>query len=194
MRETSVPKAPGSSETHAYDLQAIRDFIGLVPENCKVVVALAGYAGLSKSEIQGLVWDGYNGREIAVLSSVVNGKRGDTKTDARKDSIPLIEPVRKMLDMHRLKMGNPATGVMFPTKNGTPLSLHNLYWDYIQPVLERCALCNERKAQHENAIKEAKPEDRHEYQRDSSRPEWHGWQVVSAMAQLEAMVATETVQ
>lgn len=117
MRETSIPKAPGSSETHAYDLQTIRDIIGLVPENCKVIVALAGYAGLSKSEIQGLMWEGYNGRKIAVLSSVVNGKRGDTKTDARKDSIPLIEPVRKMLDMHRLNVRIPLAESS--TVNGT---------------------------------------------------------------------------
>jgi len=163
------------------------------------------------------------------LSSVVNGKRGDTKTDARKDSIPLIDPARKMLDMHRLKMGNPAAGVMFPTKNGTPLSLHNLYWDYIRPVLERCAECKASKLEHAEAD--------HEYQRDASRAVWRGWHafrrglatnlhdlgvddltiqrilrhsdvnttrkcyiktrpplVVNAMAQLEALVATETVQ
>lgn len=80
-------------------------------------MALAGYAGLSKSEIQGLMWEGYNGRKIAVLSSVVNGKRGDTKTDARKDSIPLIEPVRKMLDMHRLNVRIPLAESS--TVNGT---------------------------------------------------------------------------
>jgi len=56
---------------------------------------------------------------------------------------------------------------MFPTKNGTPLSLHNLYWDYIQPVLERCTQCEESKSNHEKAD--------HKYERDASRPEWHGW-------------------
>jgi integrase len=175
VRETTVPKAAGSLETHAYDLETIREIIGLVPETCKIVIALAGYAGLSKSEIQGLVWEAYSGRDIAVLSSVVNGKRGDTKTNARKDSIPLIEPVRKMLDMHRLKMGNPAAGVMFPTMNGTPLSLHNLYWDYIHPVLECCSECKTGKAKHEQAMHAAKAEERHAYQRDPSLPEWHGW-------------------
>jgi integrase len=133
-----------------------------------------------------------------------------------------------MLDMHRLKMGNPAEGVMFPTKKGTPLSLHNLYCDYIQPVLERCAECKKSKDDEHAG---------HEYQRDTSLPEWHGWhafrrglatnlndlgvddltiqrilrhsdvattrksyiktiprQVVNAMAQLEAIIATETVQ
>jgi integrase len=112
-----------------------------------------------------------------------------------------------------------------------------VYWDYIQPVLEHCALCNDSKADHKKATQNAKPEDRHEYQRDASRPEWHGWhafrrglatnlhdlgvddltiqrilrhsdvtttrksyiktiprQVVNAMAQLEAVIATETVQ
>jgi integrase len=167
IRETTLPKAPGPTETHAHYLRTIREILSLVPDTCKVIISLAAYAGLSKSEIQGLVWEAYNGRDIAVLSAVVNGKRGDTKTDARKDSIPLIEPVRRMLEMHRLKMGNPYAGVMFPTKNGTPLSLQNVYCDYIQPVLERCGECKQGKDDHSEAD--------HEYIPDDSLPKWHGW-------------------
>jgi integrase len=167
MRETSLPRAPEAQETHAYDLQTIRTVLALVPETAKVIVALAAYAGLSKSEIQGLVWEAYDGRELGVLSSVVNGKRGEPKTKARKATVPLIEPIRNLLEIHRLRMGNPANGVMFPTKNGTPLSLHNILNDYIVPVVNRCQECGKGKTKHDGAG--------HKFTRDASLPEWHGW-------------------
>src|SRR5579864_1305366 len=131
--------------------------LALVPETTKVIMALAAYAGLSKSEIQGLVWEAYSGTELAVLSSVVNGKRGEPKTKARRDTVPVIEPLRKMLDMHRLRLGNPTCGVMFPTKQNKktlstneiqPLSLHNVFHDYIEPALNRCEQCHEVEAKH----------------------------------------------
>jgi integrase len=167
MRETSLPRAPEAQETHAYDLQTIRTILAHVPETAKVIVALAAYAGLSKSEIQGLVWEAYDGTELGVLSSVVNGKRGEPKTKARKATVPLIEPIRNLLEIHRLRMGNPATGVMFPTKNGTPLSLHNVLNDDIVPVLNRCEECGKGKAKHREAA--------HKFIRAASLPQWHGW-------------------
>jgi integrase len=167
MRETTLPKALGVQETHAYDLQTIRGILALVPNTCRVIIALAAYAGLSKSEIQGLVWEAYDSTEVAILSSVVNGKRGEPKTKARRDTVPLIEPVRRLLDMHRLALGNPETGVMFPTRTGTPLSLHNVLNDYILPVLARCGQCGKSKSAHSGAA--------HEYSRNASLPEWHGW-------------------
>ncbi len=167
MRETTSPKGPGVQETHAYDLQTIRGILVLVPNTCKVIIALAAYAGLSKSEIQGLLWEAYHGTELAIRSSVVNGKRGEPKTKARKDTVPLIEPVRSLLDMHRLALGNPETGVMFATRTGTPLSLHNVLNDYILPVLERCGQCSKGKSAHSRA--------EHEYSRNPSLPECHGW-------------------
>ena len=103
IRETTLPKAPESQETHAYDLGTIKQILDLVPEIARPIVALAAYAGLSRSEIQGLLWEGLNGSELTILSSVVRGKRGALKTRARRDTVPLIEPLRQMLEMHRLK-------------------------------------------------------------------------------------------
>jgi integrase len=80
--------------------------------------------------------------EIFVLSGVVNGKRGHPKTEARKNSVPLIRSVRELLDLYRLRLGNPTTGVMFATEIGTPLCLHNLFTRQIDPILNPCATCN----------------------------------------------------
>jgi integrase len=167
IRETTLPKAPEPQETHAYDLRTIQEILDLVPEKVRPIVALAAYAGLSRSEIQGLLWEGLKGPDLTILSSVVAGKRGEPKTRARRDTVPLIEPLRHMLEMHRLKLGNPRSGVVFPTATGSPVCLHNLYEDYIKPVLGRCAHCGVAEARH--GLRE------HEYDRDPSLPQWHGW-------------------
>jgi len=54
MRETTLPKALGVQETHAYDLQTIRGILALVPNKCRVIIALAAYAGLSEDRDSGL--------------------------------------------------------------------------------------------------------------------------------------------
>jgi hypothetical protein len=46
MRETTLPKALGVHETHAYYLQTIRGILTLVPNTCRVIIVLAAYAGL----------------------------------------------------------------------------------------------------------------------------------------------------
>src|SRR6202451_2671140 len=61
--------------------------------------------------------------EVKVMSGVVNGKRGEPKTKARKASLPLIPPVLSMLDLYRLRLGNPTSGIMFPTEVGPPVDL-----------------------------------------------------------------------
>ena len=167
LRETSLPKAPGPQETHAYDLATIHQILSRVPDNVRTIVALAAYAGLSRSEIQGACWEGLNGAELTILSSVVRGKRGDPKTNARRDTVPLIEPLRKMLEIHRLRLGSPQQGVMFPTSTGTPVCLHNLFEDYIQPALNRCVHCGHTEDDHRKA--------NHNYSRDASLPVWRGW-------------------
>jgi integrase len=184
IRETTLPKAPGPEQTHAYDLAEIRELLGLVPENCRPIIALAAYAGLSRSEIQGLMWEGLVDpkaksptlkAEVMILSSFVRGKRGAPKTKARQDSVPLIRQVRAMLELHWEGQGSPTAGVMFPTAhrtpicpNGTPICLHNLYEDHIKPVLEGCAECGKLPAKHRRILD-------HEYARKDDTPVWRGW-------------------
>lgn len=171
-REITLPIGLPSERTYAYTLAEIRQLLSVIQhESTRVIIALAGYTGLSRSEIQGLTWEAYDSDsgEIAVMSSVVNGKRGNTKTEARKNTVPLIPSVRGLLDMYRLRLGNPVSGVMFPTGNGTPLDLHNVFCDRIDPVLNACKECGELKATHGG------PDQDHEYCRRPDLAEWHGW-------------------
>ena len=56
---------------------------------------------------------------------------------------------------------------MFKTRNNTPLSMNNLLNDQILPVLTRCRSCQKGTSKHVGAD--------HEYKRDKSLPEWHGF-------------------
>jgi integrase len=177
-REITTPNGLPSEPTYAYSLAEIRQMLSLIQhESTRVIIALAGYAGLSRSEIQGLCWEAYdaNNGEIAVLSSVVNGKRGETKTEARKNTVPLIPTVRALLDGYRASLvdptsGVPASGVMFATGVGTPLDLHNVFCDRIDPILNACEVCGKLKA-----ACPAKEDEPHEYRRRTHLAEWHGW-------------------
>jgi integrase len=110
--------------------------------------------------------------EIEVLSSVVRGRRGNPKTEARRDSVPVVPKVKELLDLYRLQMGNPTSGVMFPTANGTPASLHNLYFDRIDPILNPCEQCGKSKESHHRSDRRQKD---HEYRRREGLVVWHGW-------------------
>jgi hypothetical protein len=107
------------------------------------------------------------------MSSVVHGKRGAPKTEARENSVPLIPWAKQPLDMYRLRLGNPTSGIMFPTGGGTPLDLHNVFADRIDPVLNVCEECGQTKAAH--LRKRCRKENPHECKRRDDPIAWHGW-------------------
>lgn len=73
---------------------------------------------------------------------------GETKNRTSKASVPVISALRKILDQHRLLCGNPDAGIMFRTKNDTPVRLNNLLNLQILPALERCQHCGRQEASH----------------------------------------------
>jgi len=67
-----------------------------------------------------------------------------------------------------LEQNNDAqSGFMFATGNGTPLDQTNFVDRQIIPALSVCVHC--KKSEDEHA------KEKHEYERDPSRPEWRGW-------------------
>src|ERR1700722_6489157 len=64
-------------------------------------------------------------------------------------SVPLIPSVRELLDLYRLRLGNPTTGVMFKTDANTPIDLKNLFTRRIDPVLKACSECGKAEERHE---------------------------------------------
>ena len=168
VRDTATsPKASEPQETYAYSLDEIRDILGLIPEPAATIFATAAFTGLRRGEIRGIRWEDYKDGEIRVAQSIWEGHVTEPKTRQSRGAVPVIRPLARMLDAYRLRCGNPQSGPMFTATNGKPVSMNNVLNRLIRPALDRCEHCKLSRTEHRNAD--------HRYERDSSRPAWHGW-------------------
>jgi len=87
----------------------------------------------------------------------------------------VIAPLARRLEFHRTRCGNPTSGVMFPNLNGSPMDLGNVLNRAILPALNRCAICGRPKDDCGKPERGPQPTPAHSFERDPSRPEWHGW-------------------
>jgi len=67
----------------------------------RAAVALAAFAGLRRSEVQGIEWADYDGHDISVKRSVWRGHVEEPKTKASQNYVPAIQPLRDILDEYR---------------------------------------------------------------------------------------------
>jgi len=169
VRLVKVPKqAPAADETCSYDLRDVETMLAVLPEPAATVCAVAAFAGLRRSELRGVRWEDYDGDQIKVKRSVWEAFTNPPKTKRSKASVPVIARLRAILAAHKLACGNPVAGPMFANGKGNPANLNNLLSRTILPVLNRCGICRKAKLAHT-------AESSHEYVRDGSLPEWHGF-------------------
>jgi integrase len=178
---TKVPRsfalAKQPSETHAYTLPEIFGMLNVLEEPARTAVATAAFTGVRRGELAGLLWEDFNPKgcvsengatmgSIKISRSVWEGHITNPKTKKSKAAIPTIPFLAKILEAHRLRTGKPIAGPIFASATGTPLNMNNLLHRGIMPILNRCGICG-------------KPPDSghdgHEYGRDGSLPEWHGF-------------------
>jgi integrase len=136
MRELSLPSAPESEETEAYDLDSVFALIRLLPEPDRTLVATAAFTGLRKSELRGLQWTDYDGKTLTISRSLWRGFVGKPKSRASRATVPVIPVLQQMLDAHRARGGNPVAGSVFRgLRLGRPIDPDNLVHDHIKPAL-----------------------------------------------------------
>ena len=87
------------------------------------------------SELRGVLWESYTGDAIFITQAVWERFTTQPKTRASKAAVPVISPLKKILDEWRLQHGNPTTGLIFASGKGTPLNLNNLLNRVILPTL-----------------------------------------------------------
>ncbi len=80
------PKAAEPQETYAYTLEEIQTILFLLPEPASTAFAVAGFMGLRHGEIQGLLWENYQGGEMYVSRSIWNGRISDPQGSQRPRS------------------------------------------------------------------------------------------------------------
>lgn len=89
-------------EGHAYSWADVQWMLEKLGEPARTVVAVAAFTGLREGEIRGLQWTDYtDGTELFVRRSVWRRAVGETKTPESKARVPVIAPLRKLLDAHR---------------------------------------------------------------------------------------------
>ena len=160
------PSAAEPEETYAYSLEEIQTILSLLPEPAATTFAVAAFMGLRHGEIQGLLWENYQGGEMFVSRSIWNGRISDPKTRKGRAPVPVIRQLADRLEIHRLRAGNPVAGPIFANSLGNPLSLGSVVNRHILPALNRCETCGKAERGHGAD---------HPYRRDGRIPEWHGW-------------------
>ncbi len=141
VRDTAVaPNAKEPQQTHAYSLDEIRATLAVLPEPAATIFATAAFTGLRRGEIRGMRWEDYQDGEIRVTRSVWEGHTTEPKTFQSRGAVPIIRPLARMLDAHRLRCGNPQSGPIFAARNGKPLSMNNVLGRAILPALRKAGL------------------------------------------------------
>jgi integrase len=190
IREASIPRsAPEGAGTTAYSVDELLAMIGLLPEPSKTAVAIAGFTGMRACEIFALKWEDWKDGFLSVERATWNGNVGTLKTKASRAPVEVIEPLQQQLASWRWKNNDPKTGYIFSTRNKTPLDQTNVVDRQILPALNVCVHCKKSADDH--------GKEKHEFERDASRPEWQGWHAFRrglATALHAAGVQDQTIQ
>ncbi len=136
FEEVHIPKASKQKQPTRYaGLDTVLDILDVLPDTAATVVAVAAFAGLRKSEIQGLRWDDLKDGELHVQRSAWRTTTvQEVKTEASRGAVPVIPILAEHLEDHR--NGFPSNGFIFTgAKMGRPLDLHNLASRIIRPTL-----------------------------------------------------------
>lgn len=135
----SLSPARKPEATHAYTLEeaeAISNAL-LGDPRAQLVFCLAAFMGLRPGEISALRWEDVDEHWIHIRRAAWNGIVGTTKTEESVASIPLIEPVRSMLNAWRLRS---AGQWVFPNASGQPLEMTGFAKRAIAPALRKSGI------------------------------------------------------
>jgi integrase len=112
-------REPGN--TAHYTLEQAENIITALVNylDAQLIFSLAFFVGLRPSQIAGLRWEDLDTEWVHVRRSVVRGIVGETKTPESVASLPLIQPVKGMIKLWRVRSRNPTEGWVFPKPCGS---------------------------------------------------------------------------
>jgi len=102
-----------------------------------VAVGLAYFAALRPAEMRGLKWEDYDGAELDIKRAVWRNKVGETKTEGSAATVPVIEPLKSLLEKLRKES---SAGYILQYGSGKPLSLDSLNYRLIAPALKKAGI------------------------------------------------------
>ena len=121
----------------------IRLLLAQLVEPYHTMVLVAACLGLRASEIMGLQWQDFNWEDLTVLirRGVVNGRSGDTKTEASQKSLP-IDPrlARSLQELWKRTLHQGPQDWVFANKAGRPRGQQNILHRHVRPAALRAGI------------------------------------------------------
>ena len=115
----------------------IRLLLAQLVEPYHAMVVVAACLGLRASEIVGLQWQDLNWEDLTVLirRGVVNGRSGDTKTEASQKSLP-IDPrlARSLQELWKRSLHRDPQDWVFANNGGRPRGQQNILQRHLRPA------------------------------------------------------------
>ena len=105
-----------------------------------VTMALAYFAALRPAEIRGLQWGDYVEGRLNVKRTVWRNRVGETKTEESSASVPVIEPLKSLLEKLRRQTPNGQEQHILQGSRGKPLSLDSLNYRLIAPAMKKAGI------------------------------------------------------
>ena len=109
----------------------------------RAMVLVAACLGLRASEIMGLQWGDFNWEDFTVLirRGVVNGKTGDTKTEASRKALP-VDPrlVAPLAELRKRSLHKSPQDWVFANRAGRPRGQQNILQRHLRPAAVRAGI------------------------------------------------------
>src|SRR5258705_8194928 len=112
-------KVRDSAGTAHYTLEEAEAIINALIDrtDAQLVFALAFFMGLRPSEVAGLQWGDFDGRQIHIRRACVRGHVDICKTPESAAPLPVIKPVTDLLTAWRGQCAKTSEGWMFPAQH-----------------------------------------------------------------------------
>jgi integrase len=121
----------------------IRLLLAQLVEPYHTMVLVAACLGLRASEIMGLQWQDFNLEDLTVFirRGVVNGRSGDTKTEASQKSLP-IDPrlARSLQELWKRTLHQGPQDWVCANKGGRPRGQQNILQRHLRPAASRAGI------------------------------------------------------
>jgi integrase len=122
-------------ETSSYSVREVEDMISALKDHpdAQLVIALCGFLGTRPSECAAIKWSDIHSEFIHLRRGLVRGKVDDLKTKGSVRDLPIIEPIRILLELQP-----PSTnGWLFENQAGNPRDLKDMVRKVIRPAIDK---------------------------------------------------------
>jgi integrase len=120
-------------ETSSYSVREVEDMISALKDSpdAALVVALCGFLGTRPSECAAIKWSDIDSEFIHLRRGLVRGKIDDLKTKGSVRDLPIIDPVRILLELQPTS----TNGWLFENQAGGPRDLKDMVRKVIRPAI-----------------------------------------------------------